>query len=289
MPQMKRSAPPDASFALRLILAVYVLVYVGLFILGYRSFFYKTALIPAFLVYAVVIRRWRRFTTDWLPLLAAVVAFDFARGGIYSLVVRGWLKPRFAYALELERFLFRTPAVPLLLQPWRSALRDEIGVMFHASHFLFFLLFGLVLWHQKREHFIQYRLAILYVMGIGLISYAAIPTVPPWLLSATGALPPITHVVAGVYNAQLPALSEAFDTNPVAAMPSLHVAVPVSCALIAQRAFRSWIRVLIWIYAAGAALSAIYLGEHYAVDVLAGALLALLSVAGAYHFNRRSD
>jgi len=117
-------------------------------------------------------------------------------------------------------------------------------------------------------------------MYVGLIGYFLVPTVPPWLAVETGAISGVVPIAHDVYHLRLPAvLVTALDTNPVAAMPSLHAAFPATCALFAWSHFGR---------AAGAAMAAyallmgaglVYLGEHYLADVLAGFVLA----GGAYY------
>jgi hypothetical protein len=86
-------------------------------------------------------------------------------------------------------------------------------------------------------------------------------------------LPHIHHVTAHIYNLEVPALQEIFDVNPIAAMPSLHAGVPTLCALIGLYHFgrAAW---FMPVYASLVGVAIIYLGEHYFVDVVAGALLA---------------
>jgi hypothetical protein len=86
-------------------------------------------------------------------------------------------------------------------------------------------------------------------------------------------LPPIEHVAVEIYNLALPTLQEAFDINPIAAMPSLHAALPALCALIGLHEFgrRSW---PLFAWAALVVFAIVYLGEHYLVDAVAGVLLA---------------
>src|SRR5688500_9068425 len=133
-------------------LRIAVLACAGLYLLllaaGHREFVSKTVILPAFGVYALTLRQPRRFLQDWLPLLAAVITFDYLRGAIYTHLVQGGLVPvRASYVIELEQAIVRTPAAPLVLQPFRTAAGDIVAVGFHASHFLFFLLFGVALWH----------------------------------------------------------------------------------------------------------------------------------------------
>lgn len=63
------------------------------------------------------------------------------------------------------------------------------------------------------------------------------------------------------------------DPNPIAAMPSLHQAFTLLMALVLWRE-RRWLGVLGGLYALAMGASLVYLGEHYLVDVLAGAALA---------------
>jgi membrane-associated phospholipid phosphatase len=62
-------------------------------------------------------------------------------------------------------------------------------------------------------------------------------------------------------------------SNPVAAMPSLHAAFPFLGFLFAQRllGWRAW---PLFVYTVIVWLAVVYLGEHYVVDVVGGALWA---------------
>ena len=79
---------------------------------------------------------------------------------------------------------------------------------------------------------------IVLAMVVGLIGYLLVPTVPPWMAAHPpyDLLPPIDRIVGDVYTRFLPALYGTFDTNPVAAMPSLHAAFPSVAALVGWRA-----------------------------------------------------
>jgi membrane-associated phospholipid phosphatase len=71
----------------------------------------------------------------------------------------------------------------------------------------------------------------------------------------------------------LPTVYRALDPNPVAAIPSLHAAYPFLVLLFAVKFFRR--RGLVVLpYVAIVWFAVIYLGEHYATDVLIGAAYA---------------
>jgi membrane-associated phospholipid phosphatase len=62
-------------------------------------------------------------------------------------------------------------------------------------------------------------------------------------------------------------------------MPSLHAAFPLACALIGWHAFGRVVGTALLMYAAAAMTAVMYLGDHYAVDVVAGAALAAAAVS----------
>lgn len=71
------------------------------------------------------------------------------------------------------------------------------------------------------------------------------------------------------------------DSNPVAAMPSLHAAVPALLALFLWPGSQWWWRLAACGYALAMAWTLLYTGEHYVVDVVAGWLGAAVAVATA--------
>ncbi len=262
---------PRAARALAVAVSVLVVTYAVLFATGTRFLIVKTAVMPIFVAYGLLLTDRIGFLADWLPLLGATVLFDAGRGAIFVAVQRRYLPVFASYVITLERAVLGTPAVSVVLQRWRTPAFDTAAVLVHASHFLFFLLFGLVVWHFRREHFGRYRRAMLLVMALGLLGYVILPTVPPWLAyEQFHLLPPITHIVEQVYTRHVAELYGSFDTNPVAAMPSLHAAFPVACAWVGWKAFGRGVGLGLALYAVAVMLAVMYLGEHYAIDVIAG-------------------
>jgi membrane-associated phospholipid phosphatase len=273
-------APHVPLRAIWLTVAIVAAIYVALFLSGIRFFVFKTAILPVILAYGLLVRQRVAFMMDWLPLVSVTLLFDAVRGAIWNMIVAGYQVFYLDYVVALELAIFGTPAVPLQAQLLRAPALDLAAVLIHASHFAFFLLFGLVLWHARRNHFQQFRRALVLVMLFGLIGYAVIPTVPPWMaaLPRFDFIPPVVHITQGLYTHYVSELYGSFATNPVAAMPSLHVAFPMVCALIGWRAYGRRIGAALTLYALAVMFVVIYLGEHYAVDVIAGVVVAGLAV-----------
>src|SRR5207302_1410460 len=109
------------------------------------------------------------------------------------------------------------------------------------------------------------------------------PEAPPWLAAQEGQLSHVVRITAVVSKNIFPSAVIATSgtgspgtVNLVAAMPSLHVGLATIVAL-ALYDFRGWSRVLSLVYCLSMSFAVIYLGEHYFVDVVAGAVLAIVT------------
>jgi membrane-associated phospholipid phosphatase len=119
------------------------------------------------------------------------------------------------------------------------------------------------------------------VFDTGAVFYSAIPTAPPWWADARGHFGPgqTLHVRRMMieYGEQFwgdnwGALYDVLGGNPLAAMPSLHFATSLMGAHLLSET-GPIAGALGWTYAAMLGLALVYLGEHYAIDLLAGAAL----------------
>jgi membrane-associated phospholipid phosphatase len=119
---------------------------------------------------------------------------------------------------------------------------------------------------------------------LGCVGYFAVPTAPPWWAAEQGEIagpdgPEVRRIMADageqVWRRAWDPLYEAFNSNPWAAMPSLHFATSLMAAIHLAEigpvpgAFG-------WAYAGTLAFALVYLGEHYVTDLLAGAALVAL-------------
>jgi membrane-associated phospholipid phosphatase len=119
------------------------------------------------------------------------------------------------------------------------------------------------------------------VFDLGAVFYWAIPTAPPWYAAQTGRLRESDHErvrrMMIEYGEQFwgdrwPALYDLLGGNPLAAMPSLHFATSLMAArLLSEVGPVSGTVGVTYVVTLGIAL--VYLGEHYAADLLGGALL----------------
>jgi membrane-associated phospholipid phosphatase len=120
------------------------------------------------------------------------------------------------------------------------------------------------------------------VFDVGAAFYWAIPTAPPWWAAARGRLadgrPIQVRRMMIEYGEQFwgdrwGALYDVLGGNPLAAMPSLHFATSLMGAHLLSEVDPA-AGAVGWGYAATLGLALVYLGEHYAIDLIGGAVLA---------------
>jgi hypothetical protein len=141
------------------------------------------------------------------------------------------------------------------------------------------------------------QMAATYDLGCAI--YFALPTAPPWWSAEQGYIePPVEHVSAEVAAEEAPhvrrimvdageqvwrqawqPLYDSFNSNPWAAMPSLHFATSLMAAIHLSEGGRL-AGAAGWSYVGTLGFALIYLGEHYVTDLIAGAALVGLIRSG---------
>jgi membrane-associated phospholipid phosphatase len=115
---------------------------------------------------------------------------------------------------------------------------------------------------------------------IGCAVYMAVPTAPPWWAGENGYTGgPVRRIMVEVgepmWGRAWEPLYKSLGGNPWAAMPSLHFATSgLSAILLSEMGTDAGVAG--WAYALTLGFALVYLGEHYVVDLLAGAAIVAL-------------
>jgi len=114
------------------------------------------------------------------------------------------------------------------------------------------------------------------VFDLGLIGYFVVPTAPPWWAAEHGRIRGMRRLMAEVgqrvWGRLWSPLYGFLGGNPLAAMPSLHFATSLMAArMLAETGPAAGAAG--WTYAGVLGFALVYLGEHYVIDLAAGALL----------------
>ena len=189
---------------------------------------------------------------------------------------------RIGYPVRIDKLIGfgELPGVRLqrLLARRGAIRRGDIVLVW--SHWAWFAVpHGTVLWFllRRRERFPRVAAHIYSVFDLGLIGYWAIPTAPPWYAAQNGhAAPELRRMMVEhgevFWKSRWDPMFAFLGGNPLAAMPSLHFATSLMAAHMLSEA-GPVPGAVGWTYALTLGFALVYLGEHYVVDLMAGAAL----------------
>ena len=241
------------------------------------------AVAPAALAVAMPRTRVRDVALLSLNMWAYLAAYELPHDEPEALAARA----RMDYPIAADRLIgFGTPPT-LRLQHGLSTPgeinRSERVLVW--CHWVWFLVpHASVLYVRLRapERFESAAARMYAVFDLGAACYWVIPTAPPWWAARHGRFdsdgPPALRRMMIEYGEQFwgerwPALYDVLGGNPLAAMPSLHFATSLMSARLLMEA-DPVAGAAGWTYALALGLALVYLGEHYAADLVAGAVLA---------------
>jgi membrane-associated phospholipid phosphatase len=171
-------------------------------------------------------------------------------------------------------------------QPGEVTGRDRMLAIVHWAWFVepHLALAWILIRHNDGFARAAWQMAAAFDLGCAV--YFALPTAPPWWAAQEGVIaeelgegadqprPLVRRVMVEVgertWGRAWPALYGSLGGNPWAAMPSLHFATSLLAAILLSEAGPLG-GAAGWAYALTLAIALVYLGEHYAVDLVAGA------------------
>jgi membrane-associated phospholipid phosphatase len=201
-------------------------------------------------------------------------------------------RARVSYPLVADRVLGLGEAPTIRLQrtfstPGKINRFERVLVWCHWLWFMVphgSLLYVLL---RRPERFGEAAARMYSVFDTGAVFYWVLPTAPPWWRSAKGFSPSARGLAPQgdvevrrmmveygpeFWGDRWEPLYDVLGGNPLAAMPSLHFATSLMAAHLLSEV-GPVPGAVGWTYATVLGLALVYLGEHYVVDLLAGAAL----------------
>jgi membrane-associated phospholipid phosphatase len=227
-------------------------------------------------------RGWRatvQVVVDWLPFTAVLLLYDRTRGVADGLGINVHEHD----ILDAEKWLFGgTEPTAWLQQHLYDAGHvhwyDALITLVYTSHFLATPILAAILWLRDRALWLRYISRVIALALVGLLTYCLFPEAPPWMAARDGLTEPIARLSARGwvwfhFENLNNVLARAQDdgANPIAAMPSLHVAFAVLVALTIGARLRTRWRWLVALYPVAMGFTLVYTGEHYVLDLIVGA------------------
>jgi hypothetical protein len=247
------------------------------------------------------------FPRDWWPILALLLAYGYSRGIADNLGATvhvttpirfdEWLGGGTLPTAWMQQHLCGTPCTGDQPAHWYDLIASTV----YFSHFVVPLGLAAALWVRNRSHWAAYMRRLITLDAAALAIYIVYPMAPPWWASEHGyyqsrTLGRITHdgwEVLGLNTAKTWLIDGERFSNPVAAMPSLHLATSLLIAMMGIRWLQSRWRWLLLTYPVAMGVTLVYCAEHYIMDLLAGVVLAVIVLAVMAHaeswWERRPD
>lgn len=253
-----------------------------------------------FAILVVPLGRARSFAISFVPYAAVWFIFTALRSLADETALADALSTDVG---SLERRIFggQLPTVTLqdrFFDPNHLHWYDFLCTFTHWSYFIIPHVVAIRTWYKYPKLFRHYLGAMTLLLAVGLCIYFLIPSRPPWETPEapeggvdSSMLPPVYRIMTsiaeqlggGLYKASYKVIGE---SNPWAAMPSIHMAITFLLVFPLFHWGRKW-GYLGLLYSALMGYSLIYLGEHFFLDVCAGILITTYSWYAAGTWFRR--
>jgi membrane-associated phospholipid phosphatase len=213
-----------------------------------------------------------------LPFVAILLVYESFRGIADSLNTH----VNYTLAPHADRLLFgNLPTVYLQNWLWHGHVM-WYDILLYIPYLLFFIVpigFAILVWKTCDKYYWEVVTTYLAVFYSAFLTFLLFPAAPPWMAAQNHIIQPIVRVSSNVWASMglhnFPSFYNHISPNAVAAVPSLHSACGVLFSLFVFKIYgRCWGYVSL-LYPVLLIFGVIYEGEHYAFDVIVGALYAV--------------
>jgi len=209
------------------------------------------------------------FFIDFYPALFLPILFNTLEPLIQALRGSG----RDDLLIAADRFLFGVD-VTIWAQRFVTPLLNDIFYGFYSMYYFIALSLGLMLWLRDRPTARRFVFTLMVVYYVSWTGYFIIPALGPRFVQAAEYTVSLTTTpIARTINDTINSMEKTkFDV-----FPSGHTMISVAVLLVAWKRARDVFWVLLPI-ATGLVISTVYCRYHYVIDVIAGTVLAFVTV-----------
>lgn len=239
---------------------------------------------------AMIFGQAKELLRRFVPFVALLLVYESFRGLATGLIVR--VNYLFMPAVDKLIFAGRLPTIVLQKWWWHGHVMwyDFLFYGAYTLHFVLPFALATLVWKTRENHYWRVITAYVTVSFAGFLTFLIFPAAPPWLASDKGLIQPVAHISTSIFSAlgiqDFPSVYNKISPNLVAAVPSLHAAYSVLFVLFITRLYKTKWRFLAIVYPALIWLGTVYMGEHYVIDIILGAIYAVASYYAAAYILR---
>ena len=206
---------------------------------------------------------------NWYPGAMVPVFFMNLKGFVEGVNPVNW--DLFLMHVDKTLFLGRYPE--LLIEKLYNPLLSEVLQLAYVSYFFIPIILGLGLYRKDVRIFRRSATVIILTFYLSYLGYFLVPAVGPRFAMKEMFHKEIKGLLLTPY---LKALLNRLEPTPHDCFPSGHTAVSLACLILAVK-YRTRVKILAPMVI-GLIMATVYHRYHYVADVLAGILLALVSI-----------
>jgi membrane-associated phospholipid phosphatase len=215
------------------------------------------------------VRRRAHWAGELLVVLGLLVIYDFVAG-------QSRAEPAEAYAHGRSLLGLSPWGIEKAADHWLAGvgwLQDPSSYYYDLAHVDVTMAVLLGCWIWRAQVYRQARNALVLINVVGLVVFFLYPVAPPRLLPGGGFVDIVAN--SGTWGAANGAVQH---PNEYGSMPSLHTAwaLWVALTVMAMTPRPRW-RVLGWLHVAVTVVVVVITGNHYLVDIVAGAATAAVA------------
>ena len=243
---------------------------------------YSLAALPI----VVVLGRSKEFLKNWTPFMILLLSYEALQGIAGFVASRGSV----VSLATLDRSLWGFNVTGFVQSAFSSQDLTYIATFLYSLHFPLVIATAIFFWYSDRATYTKYVYALLITSYLSLFTFVLMPTAPPWYSGvALNSVGSSTGSMSGFFNG-IAQLSRAIESDKFAAFPSLHGAYAVLFCYYMIRSRRK-LAIVALPLTFGILFSTLYLGQHYLIDLVGGAIYAAFSIVivGKYLARRASS
>jgi membrane-associated phospholipid phosphatase len=213
----------------------------------------------------------------WISIISIMLSYEALQGAVGSVAIARGISSLY----PLDRSLWGFNLTGWVQSSLASPAMTTVTSIFYTLHVPLVVVTCLTVWFAKRSLFGRYVTVMVLTSYAALLTFLLVPTAPPWYSGAASNL----YQLAG--SSALPQGIVSFlslvEVDKFAAFPSLHGAYAIIFSYFMIKIDRRLAFVAVPI-TAGIMFSTLYLGQHYLIDLIGGAVYALVPCLIAERF-----